>query len=93
MVKGELLPILKDNGLIKSINEGRRLIDQCAVSFVPKGAPSVRILVTSPEWTNLGGVSGTIRVGKRRFLRIVSKYTLVWKEDEEYINIKWRTDD
>lgn len=56
----QLIDILRENGLIESNNEGRRLIKQGAVSHEGEK-------ILDEGWKP---VSGVIKVGKRRFLKL-----------------------
>ncbi|MEX2607354.1 MAG: tyrosine--tRNA ligase [Kiritimatiellia bacterium] len=59
-----LLDLLADRGLVDSKGEGRRLIKQNAVKLNDEA-------VTDPHFTLPAGQTGVLKVGKRRFLKLV----------------------
>lgn len=59
-----LVQVLKEAGLVTTNSEGRRLISQGAVRMDDK-------VIIDPNYTIKRGMTGTIKVGKRRFLKII----------------------
>ncbi len=58
-----LVQVLKEAGLVATNGEGRRLISQGAVRLDDE-------VIRDPNFTIQRGMTGTVKVGKRRFLKI-----------------------
>lgn len=63
----ELLDILKDNKLISSKSDGRRLLEQGGISVDGKKIDTSKLLVKE------SGVEMVIKIGKRKWIRILTK--------------------
>jgi len=68
-----LLDILLDKELIKTKNEGRRLIKQNAVEYTPENCGT--LIIDDLDWMPV--TDGVLKVGKRRFLRMLTGVTCV----------------
>lgn len=70
-LEGETAPlawVLREAGLVASVSEGRRMIEQGAVRWGPDGAEPERVEDAGQELP--AGARGILQVGKRRFARV-----------------------
>ncbi len=65
VVKFDVVFVMKDSGMIDSIRDAQRLINQCAVSINNKWWVTDRIVYLPAE-----ELPAVLKVGKRRFLRL-----------------------